>query len=376
MYVYYGTNGYNFETLPNPPDFEPTRCAGCGRAISLGSDGYMISDGDYYCERCAAERWPTTASPASTIIDNDEGQLIMAGESRSSYSSPVDRLLTYGDGRNFREWPNYLELGLGPEHIPDLIRMATDEDLHWADSESLEVWAPVHAWRALGQLHAEAAIEPLVSLLSRIDEEDDDWADEDVPRVLGMIGSASIPALAAFLSDEQHGFYARVNAAEALQYVAEANPNVRAQCIAVIMCQLTKFATQDEGLNAFLIYPLIELKAAEALPLIEQAFAADRVDEMVFGDWEDVQIKFGLKAERETPRRRSNLLSPEAMAALKELIPALSDEEEPFQLIERQREIRPVERKLETQQTQRQHERKEKARRKQAKKMRKKNRKK
>lgn len=56
MYVHYGTNEYNFEKLPNPPAYEPTHCHQCGRVISLGEDGYSIADGDYFCDRCTAER--------------------------------------------------------------------------------------------------------------------------------------------------------------------------------------------------------------------------------------------------------------------------------------------------------------------------------
>jgi hypothetical protein len=53
MYVYYGTNEYNFEKLETPPSFEPTRCAECGRVIRLGTDGYSIRpNGKYYCEAC------------------------------------------------------------------------------------------------------------------------------------------------------------------------------------------------------------------------------------------------------------------------------------------------------------------------------------
>ena len=40
----------------------------------------------------------------------------------------------------------------------------------------------------------------------------------------------------------------------------------------------------------------------ESLPVIERAFAADCVDLSVFGDWEDVQIRLGLKPHREKPR--------------------------------------------------------------------------
>lgn len=57
MYVYYGTNEYNFEKLPNPPTYEPTHCASCGKVISLGYDGYTLAEGRYYCERCSAKRW-------------------------------------------------------------------------------------------------------------------------------------------------------------------------------------------------------------------------------------------------------------------------------------------------------------------------------
>jgi|GEM_PF-275346 len=56
MYVYYGTNEYNFEKLENPPAFEPTRCAECGKVIDLGNDGYFQAEGKYYCESCGSKR--------------------------------------------------------------------------------------------------------------------------------------------------------------------------------------------------------------------------------------------------------------------------------------------------------------------------------
>ncbi|HJW82967.1 MAG TPA: hypothetical protein VJ754_01565, partial [Anaerolineae bacterium] len=141
----------------------------------------------------------------------------MTEQSAHDYPPPVNRLLTYGDCRDRPGWPNYLKLGLGPEHTSDLIRMATDDNLHQAMSDSREVWAPIHAWRALGQLHAAAAIAPLLGLLHRIDDDNDDWVGEDLPRALALIGPAAIAPLAAYLADEQHGLYARVAASRALQ---------------------------------------------------------------------------------------------------------------------------------------------------------------
>jgi hypothetical protein len=53
MYVWYGTNEYNFEKLKKPPKYEPTRCAKCKRVIRLAEDGYSMKAGGYYCMRCS-----------------------------------------------------------------------------------------------------------------------------------------------------------------------------------------------------------------------------------------------------------------------------------------------------------------------------------
>ena len=47
IYVWYGTNEYNFEKLPNPPSFEPTKCSKCGVAIKLGTDCCTESGDEY-----------------------------------------------------------------------------------------------------------------------------------------------------------------------------------------------------------------------------------------------------------------------------------------------------------------------------------------
>jgi HEAT repeat protein len=92
-----------------------------------------------------------------------------------TYRDPVAQLLTLGDprqeGRMASEWRDYPALGLTAEHVPELVRMTLDKDLHWTALEGAEVWAPLHAWRALGQLRAESAIEPLLRLLNRIDDD-------------------------------------------------------------------------------------------------------------------------------------------------------------------------------------------------------------
>jgi hypothetical protein len=54
MYVWYGTNEYNFEKLENPPAFEPTKCSHCDDVINLGTDRYNHFSNLYICMKCAA----------------------------------------------------------------------------------------------------------------------------------------------------------------------------------------------------------------------------------------------------------------------------------------------------------------------------------
>lgn len=58
MYVWYGTNEYNFEKLKNPPKFKPTHCSKCKKIIRLGTESYMIDKKGYICESCTSREFP------------------------------------------------------------------------------------------------------------------------------------------------------------------------------------------------------------------------------------------------------------------------------------------------------------------------------
>lgn len=57
MFVWYGTNEYNFEKLPNPPAFEPTHCDGCGAVVSLVMGGYSEGPEGLLCAECSERRF-------------------------------------------------------------------------------------------------------------------------------------------------------------------------------------------------------------------------------------------------------------------------------------------------------------------------------
>jgi hypothetical protein len=219
------------------------------------------------------------------------------------YDPPVSQLLTVGEARRQAQWPDYpATYGLTLDHVPDLLRMVEDDGLSWADSDSDEVWAPVHAWRALGQLGAETVIADFVATFKAIDDEESGWRQDEYPMVMALIGPAAIPALQAYMAYEKNALWSSSAAGKALVKIAEAHPQSRADCVAALRDQLSRHEKQDSSFNAFLVSNLTDLRAVEAASVMEAAFTAGSVELSVQGDWEEVQIELGLLRERLTPK--------------------------------------------------------------------------
>ncbi|HBC89312.1 MAG TPA: zinc-binding protein [Lentisphaeria bacterium] len=229
----------------------------------------------------------------------------MTSSDNYTYLEPVAKLLTLGEPEQFAaEWIDYASIGLCSEHIPELTRMVGDDKLNFSDTGSVSVWAPLHAWRALGQMRAVSAVDALLSQLYLVDENDDDWMTSDYPRVFGMIGTPAIPALSAYLADEKKTLFSRICAMHCLEKIGEMEPLARKQCVDILVGNLRNYERQDPALNAFLILYLKELKSVESIDAIRQAYLSDSVDIDVLGDLEDVEIELGLRSARSTPRQK------------------------------------------------------------------------
>lgn len=213
-----------------------------------------------------------------------------------SYTDPVAKLLKYGECQitSPENWDNYAETaGLTEADIPELIRLATDSEIAELPSDRIEVWGNVHAWRALAQFRAEAAIEPLLQLLGM----DDDWTQTELPTVFSLIGPASIPPLEKYLADGSQDVWGRIAVSEALENIAQVHPDSRDACVAVLRHQLEQFETEEVELTSFLITSLVELKVVEAADLIDRVYQSGQVDEMMAGTWPSVQVDLGLKQQ-------------------------------------------------------------------------------
>ncbi len=255
-----------------------------------------------------------------------------------NFSAPYNRLLEIGD----EEQPAlYDEIAAAlrdkPEAVGKLLEMALDETYYeygaedeTEDPRETRGWTRLHAVCVLERMGppAEAVIEPLLPLLN----EEDDYVREEMPFYYAAMGRAAIAPLVRVLNDTTGDTFLRGGAGESLAEIGEKHPELRDEIVSLLELRLAN-EMDDETVAAFLVCNLLDLGARESLPIIQKAFADERVDEEVL-DLGDVEEHFGLP--RTAPRRvweqtaRGGALSlDDQPPGLEHLLEAAQDEEEP-----------------------------------------------
>ncbi|MCP4786029.1 MAG: DUF1186 domain-containing protein [Fuerstiella sp.] len=253
----------------------------------------------------------------------------------------VDALKRRGRPESTDHWPDgnpdyVTEYSLTQEHVPTLIELATTYSD--ADQDDAAVYAQIHAWRALGQLGAVEAVQPLLDVQEELDDIDDDWYLEEFGLVFGLIGPLAIEPVAAYVRDTTHGLFPRQNAAGGLSEIAKRSPASREQVVGILVEVLGRHEQDHADLNGALVGDLLNLKATEAAEAIERAFEANVIDPTVVGDWGVVRQELGVDGLGLAPDRtpgwltlgermgmpdtdgRSRMVDPERVAAIEQRI--------------------------------------------------------
>jgi hypothetical protein len=244
----------------------------------------------------------------------------------------IERLQQLGDPGNRQDWiagdHDYVtELGLNSSDVPVLMDVMQSwfcepgEGPVDIPDEAPAVYAPIHAWRALGQMRAADAEPAMLGMLDRLEEMLDDWAFEEFPFVWAMIGESAIDPLAAYLADASHREYSRVCVAHGLCEVGQRDQVLRGAAVLRLTEALNRQETDVESLNGFLVSYLLDLKAVESAEAIERAYAADCVDLTITGNWAKARAKLGVEglgliSEEQANRKPPPLLGIRRSASL------------------------------------------------------------
>jgi len=286
-------------------------------------------------KKLVREAAPTPPVPPTPLAPNDTAHPAPAGDSTlQALSDTLDplahdtapdyltapqliRLITLGEPESGDACPPpnyYQQHGITPADAPALQRMYLDpEIIHMAGHGAYNPssWARDHIMRALVELRAPGTAQLMLDALRAaiIAEEKNDAPQGIDPSayiaLLPELGdeacAATIAALNTLNTVPRHSYYAN-SLAEILGNIGKRHPHLRAPCLDATRALLANHPFNDPSYNGFLVSTLLDIKAVEAAPLIEQAHATGHVDDTICGDWEDVQIALGLKEKRDTPR--------------------------------------------------------------------------
>ncbi len=237
--------------------------------------------------------------------------------------APYNRLLTIGSmdyedaEAEYAKIADVLTASNPQEAVARLTGVALDTsyneyaDLDHPERDDARMWTRLHAISVLSLMGdaAQAAVDPLLVLL----DEDDDDLREEMPLFYASVGQAAIEPLRRVLQNPDADTYLRTGAGDCLEQIGETHPSLR-PTIVPLLEQSLMLAGTDDVLASFLVCNLLDLDAKESLPLIQQAFAEERVDTSVV-DIEDVEEHFGLRpAEPERLPLRG--MATETVAAL------------------------------------------------------------
>lgn len=187
------------------------------------------------------------------------------------------------------------DLGLVEDDASHLIDIAWD----WLDQEFPPdfppfVFAPVHAWRALGQLKAPAKADETAKELLDLYVEllaDDDDAGTELPLVVAQLGD---PAFAPLLHAARE-IGPELPLLEGVYQLVKDDAGRRRAFLDVLALLMNEQADNEPQGNAALAILLGELDTDKAhARAIERAYAADLVDETVAGDWGTFRTTYGI----------------------------------------------------------------------------------
>ena len=215
-----------------------------------------------------------------------------------NHPSPYSRLMTLGEEEHpdvYDAIEKELRKGDVITAIATLQSIALDETFYEyyeerTNEEDPRLWTRLHAVRMLAQfgLEAKGTVESLLPLL---DEEDDELR-EEMPFVFAAIGEPALEPLTRLLKDASGEPWLRIGAGESLAEMGEIHPALRSSVVASLE-ETLRSENEDTTLCSYLVTNLLDLGAKESLPVIEQAFKEERVDETLV-QMADVEEHFDL----------------------------------------------------------------------------------
>jgi hypothetical protein len=242
----------------------------------------------------------------------------------NSYQDPVAKLINLQEKTRWddKQWLDYAsQFGLSAADLPELSRLIADDEL--VDDDGELIFCEIHVLRALVQISPEEGVKLYIAQLQKFPE--DDWLHEEIRGIGRNAGAIAIEPFTNILTDATQEEYVRVTLANGLEEIGKTHPESRDACVNALMAQLQNYRVQDgDYLNSVVVSNLIQLKAVEAVNLIEEVFANRELDEWATGSWAAAQVSLGLKQESDFSPEELKPKPSDKILAIREMLDNLS----------------------------------------------------
>lgn len=175
-------------------------------------------------------------------------------------------------------WPDYFkELELKKTDAKTLIHVISSSDLSVITTgASVDKFAAMHAWRALGQLQSKESVKTLLDSLIEIKNKEAFWYRIELPNVIKQIGAGAIKQLDVFLKNEQ-AWEDKVIIIKGLAEIALQDLEYKNQVEEIISEVLKKYKKNDLAFNASILNAIFKLKPYDN-KLVREVINKDKFD--------------------------------------------------------------------------------------------------
>ncbi len=201
---------------------------------------------------------------------------------------------------------SYRALGLSRKNKEKLLNLGANLYLYYYSfaegEEDTAFYAVVHAWKALSELEIPEAKSLFVELLGYFFEEEDegDWMASMFRKLIVPFRAEMFEESVRYILDEDENEWFRAEFIDLLQDMIK-NDEVDKEQVSGVFKQLFK-ECNNRVVNASAIAVCKDEKFDEHYPQIKKLYEKKLVDKSYDGDLEDVEMAFGIRTERSTPR--------------------------------------------------------------------------
>lgn len=225
------------------------------------------------------------------------------------YNGNVEKLLALGmSALDLEDFSYIRDIGLDENDKEQLMQLALDKELYdYVDEKENEVFCGVlHAWRALSELKIPEVKELFQALLIEGVESNDDWKREEFIFLIAPYRAGMFQEASRYVLDDSCNEWVRVEYIVLIEDMIK-NNEVEHSDVDTLLVKLFE-ECNNPMVNAFAISLCMDYSLTQHYNAIAKCHENDLVDLGLRGDLENVEIAFGMRTQRETPRPISPMI--------------------------------------------------------------------